>query len=159
MLRGPRSLGSQFQDIDPDNMTYEVYHLPSLLAFLILSNSMKKELLELGERIGEVKKKGATQSMITGNSQAFSYQTPKADEERKENSRFASTKCTAQHYISKCALLFYLRCPICLTDFEEGEEVRMLPCIHLYHVVCIDKWLQLNATCCVCQRPLGGSQL
>ena len=62
---------------------------------------MKKELLELGERIGEVKKKGATQSMITGNSQAFSYRAPKADEERKENSRYAS-KFIAQHYISKC---------------------------------------------------------
>ncbi|KAJ2750578.1 hypothetical protein IWQ56_007008, partial [Coemansia nantahalensis] len=39
-------------------------------------------------------------------------------------------------------------CPICLEEFEAGEQVRELPCLHRYHVVCIDTWLVSRSTCC-----------
>ena len=32
-------------------------------------------------------------------------------------------------------------------DFEEGEDVKRLPCSHLYHPACIDQWLALNKVC------------
>merc|ERR1711871_1069803 len=32
-------------------------------------------------------------------------------------------------------------CGVCLVDFEGGEEVRTLPCGHLFHRECIDHWL------------------
>ena len=32
-------------------------------------------------------------------------------------------------------------CAICLAPFEEGEEVKDLPCRHFFHRKCIDQWL------------------
>lgn len=45
-----------------------------------------------------------------------------------------------------------MQCTICLTAFEEGEQVKQLPrCFHLYHPTCIDQWLRRNYTCPICR--------
>ncbi|KAJ8760308.1 hypothetical protein K2173_011861 [Erythroxylum novogranatense] len=44
-------------------------------------------------------------------------------------------------------------CAICLCEFEEGEELRMLPeCLHSYHVACIDMWLHSHTSCPICRN-------
>lgn len=46
-------------------------------------------------------------------------------------------------------------CPICLAEFVEGEEVRILPkCNHGFHVRCIDMWLSSNSSCPTCRQNL-----
>jgi hypothetical protein len=48
-------------------------------------------------------------------------------------------------------------CAICLSEFEDGEELRLLPCVHLYHKECIDVWMRrqgISAACPMCKRPL-----
>nr|AAL85697.1 hypothetical protein T17F15.140-like protein [Hordeum vulgare subsp. vulgare] len=35
-------------------------------------------------------------------------------------------------------------CPIYLEEFKVGNEVCGLPCVHNFHVECIDQWLRLN---------------
>ncbi|KAF3340305.1 RING-H2 finger protein ATL80-like protein [Carex littledalei] len=46
-------------------------------------------------------------------------------------------------------------CVICLTEFEEGEEIRKLPqCGHEFHVGCVDKWLRAQSSCPSCRRVL-----
>ncbi|XP_042017679.1 E3 ubiquitin-protein ligase At1g12760-like isoform X1 [Salvia splendens] len=42
-------------------------------------------------------------------------------------------------------------CCICLCDYDDGSELRELPCAHHFHVACIDKWLYMNATCPLCK--------
>ncbi|CAA0842546.1 RING-H2 finger protein ATL68 [Striga hermonthica] len=43
-------------------------------------------------------------------------------------------------------------CSICLCEYREGEMLRMLPdCRHSFHVMCVDAWLKLNASCPVCR--------
>ncbi|XP_022147433.1 E3 ubiquitin-protein ligase At4g11680 isoform X2 [Momordica charantia] len=42
-------------------------------------------------------------------------------------------------------------CCICLTAYENGTELRELPCNHHFHCSCIDKWLHINATCPLCK--------
>ncbi|VVB10177.1 unnamed protein product [Arabis nemorensis] len=46
-------------------------------------------------------------------------------------------------------------CAICLTEFSDGEEIRILPlCNHSFHVACIDKWLTSRSSCPSCRRIL-----
>jgi hypothetical protein len=39
-------------------------------------------------------------------------------------------------------------CGVCLLEFEEGDELRKLPCDHRFHKECIDSWLLECSTCC-----------
>ncbi|VDP45242.1 unnamed protein product [Heligmosomoides polygyrus] len=32
-------------------------------------------------------------------------------------------------------------CAICMIEFEPGEKVRFLPCMHSFHQTCVDDWL------------------
>jgi hypothetical protein len=32
-------------------------------------------------------------------------------------------------------------CSVCMESFAEGQDVRVLPCDHIYHQGCIDPWL------------------
>ncbi|KAM3340913.1 RING-H2 finger protein ATL33-like [Capsicum galapagoense] len=46
-------------------------------------------------------------------------------------------------------------CPVCLTAFVEGEEVRQLmTCKHMFHFNCIDKWLCSKSSCPVCRAAV-----
>ena len=45
-------------------------------------------------------------------------------------------------------------CVICLGDYEEGEEVRFLPCKHHFHKECVDVWLRLDKACCLCKQDI-----
>ncbi|KAK9927307.1 hypothetical protein M0R45_024496 [Rubus argutus] len=42
-------------------------------------------------------------------------------------------------------------CCICLSSYDDGVELRQLPCGHHFHCSCIDKWLFINATCPLCK--------
>ncbi|KAJ7770221.1 hypothetical protein DFH07DRAFT_806142 [Mycena maculata] len=46
-------------------------------------------------------------------------------------------------------------CPICIVDFEEGDDLRVLPCdgAHCFHQSCVDPWLlELSTMCPICRQ-------
>ena len=48
-----------------------------------------------------------------------------------------------------------LECAVCLTAFDDGDELRLLPqCSHAFHPDCIDPWLEDHITCPLCRANL-----
>nr|DAD27761.1 TPA_asm: hypothetical protein HUJ06_029229 [Nelumbo nucifera] len=46
-------------------------------------------------------------------------------------------------------------CAVCLCQFKDGEDVRVLPgCRHSFHVPCIDMWLFSHANCPLCRTAI-----
>ncbi|KAA8529547.1 hypothetical protein F0562_033654 [Nyssa sinensis] len=46
-------------------------------------------------------------------------------------------------------------CAVCLCEFSEQDNLRLLPlCSHAFHIDCIDTWLLSNSTCPLCRGTL-----
>ncbi|XP_039172444.1 E3 ubiquitin-protein ligase At1g12760-like [Eucalyptus grandis] len=48
-------------------------------------------------------------------------------------------------------------CCICLSRYADNDELKELPCHHVFHVECIDKWLKINASCPLCKSEISES--
>jgi len=48
-------------------------------------------------------------------------------------------------------------CSICLGEYEEGEELRLLGCLHVFHRQCVDQWLTVSRECPLCKRDVAVS--
>ncbi|CAE6522568.1 unnamed protein product [Rhizoctonia solani] len=49
-------------------------------------------------------------------------------------------------------------CPICILDFEEDDDLRVLPCEgrHRFHKDCVDQWLlELSSSCPLCREDFA----
>ncbi|CAL5322471.1 unnamed protein product [Camellia sinensis] len=46
-------------------------------------------------------------------------------------------------------------CAVCLSEFLDGEQIRVLPdCLHPFHVPCIDMWLYSHSNCPICRTDV-----
>ena len=52
------------------------------------------------------------------------------------------------------AIVLGEQCSICRMEFEDGEELRVLPCKHAEHAACLDQWLAVNRTCPICAHEV-----
>ncbi|KAJ8936445.1 hypothetical protein NQ314_012307 [Rhamnusium bicolor] len=50
-------------------------------------------------------------------------------------------------------------CVICMGEFLVGDALRYLPCMHTYHMTCIDDWLMRSLTCPSCLEPVDAALL
>ena len=51
-----------------------------------------------------------------------------------------------------------VKCLICQENYEEGEELRCLPCQHCFHKECVDTWLSTKDTCAFCRKSIEESE-
>lgn len=47
-------------------------------------------------------------------------------------------------------------CTICLDEIKKNEIIRTLPCSHIFHKVCIDKWFEKKQVCPNCNQSAFG---
>jgi len=84
-------------------------------------------LLGLARQLSENKPKGMSKSDID---RLVTYQYAVSDSDAKR-----STGDTSESQIS---------CVVCMCDFSQRQRVRELPCQHIFHAKCIDKWLKVE---------------
>lgn len=52
----------------------------------------------------------------------------------------------------------FYECAVCLNEFQEDEKLRIIPnCSHVFHIDCIDVWLQSNANCPLCRTSISST--
>ncbi|KAM4027225.1 uncharacterized protein ACNLHF_023040 [Anomaloglossus baeobatrachus] len=44
------------------------------------------------------------------------------------------------------------RCPICIEDYQIGEQLTVIPCNHFFHLGCISDWLRSSPHCPLCRN-------
>ena len=49
------------------------------------------------------------------------------------------------------------QCSICMTDYEEGEEILTLLCFHKFHAECIETWFKNQDWCPVCRLKIDAN--
>ncbi|XP_050672414.1 LIM domain-containing protein A [Leptidea sinapis] len=82
-------------------------------------------LVQVGD-VGDARRsRGATRAVIERNTYRHAYSRP------------------GEHLDEKCT--------ICLSIFEEDSDCRRLPCMHLFHMECVDQWLSTNKHCPICR--------
>ncbi|XP_030044618.1 E3 ubiquitin-protein ligase Arkadia isoform X4 [Microcaecilia unicolor] len=103
-----------------------------------------EELIHLEERLGNVNR-GASQGTIERCTYPHKYKKVSTDwfSQRKLHGKQDGEEGTEEDTEEKCT--------ICLSILEEGEDVRRLPCMHLFHQVCVDQWLITNKKCPICR--------
>ncbi|KAJ8285451.1 hypothetical protein GJAV_G00026920 [Gymnothorax javanicus] len=100
------------------------------------TSSAQVELLQLEDRLGSVNR-GAVQTTIER------YTFPHKYKKRKPVDLKISMNEEESDIDEKCT--------ICLSMLEDGEDVRRLPCMHLFHQACVDQWLATSRKCPICR--------
>ncbi|KAL4660899.1 RING finger protein 165-like [Arapaima gigas] len=95
-----------------------------------------EELLQLEDRLGSMSR-GAVQSTIERFTIPHKYKKRRLQELKID--------------IDEEDLDIDEKCTICLSMLEDGEDVRRLPCMHLFHQACVDQWLATSRKCPICR--------
>ncbi len=45
-------------------------------------------------------------------------------------------------------------CSVCKDEFEDREELVLMPCKHLFHGACLVPWLKMHNSCPTCRYEL-----
>ena len=60
-------------------------------------------------------------------------------------------------YSSRTSSLYNSNCVICLSQYEDGEQLSTLPCSekHVFHTGCVQNWLKKSRCCPLCMKEIS----
>jgi hypothetical protein len=101
---------------------------------LDVDNMDYEQLLELGAAIGDVKKERwrSRSAAIIRDLCTITWDT--VDESERKRLRLED------------------KCPVCMEEFAPQDALKILPCLHGFHAVCADGWLEENDSCPLCKQ-------
>ncbi|XP_058777764.1 E3 ubiquitin-protein ligase RHA2B-like [Vicia villosa] len=68
-----------------------------------------------------------------------------------QSSESSTTKTTTSNDVGLCC--------VCLSMLNNKDEIRVLPCSHEFHKVCVNSWLKgHHKTCPLCRFPMGAEE-
>jgi E3 ubiquitin-protein ligase RNF38/44 len=88
-----------------------------------------KALLGLARQLSENKPKGMSKCDID---RLVTYQYNVDCSAKRSDAESSTSDGTSQ-----------TSCVVCMCDFVQRQRVRELPCQHIFHAKCIDKWLKV----------------
>ena len=50
------------------------------------------------------------------------------------------------------------KCLICLENFKKGDNIIILPCIHIFHSDCIKNWMKKQLLCPICKNKINNKK-
>lgn len=125
------TMSQRFPDMYAISALSDIPHYVSLPHYMPLLSRHVQESMRLFEHRRMVVNRGASQGTIERNTFPHKYKKiPRSGGDSEDN-------------VEKCT--------ICLSEFEDNEDVRRLPCMHLFHIVCVDQWLTTNKRCPICR--------
>lgn len=125
------AVSQRFPDLYAISALSDIPQYVSLPHYMPLLSRHVQETMRLFEHRRMVVNRGASQNTIERNTFPHKYKKiPRSGGDSEDN-------------VEKCT--------ICLSEFEDNEEVRRLPCMHLFHIVCVDQWLTTNKRCPICR--------
>lgn len=139
-------LSSVLEDVSPSNTPQTT---ANELGQTASNGSSYELLLRLSELLGQVRQRNVSQEAVDTSIPALKYsefikRNPKPDI---QNNISPKGHSIADHDINDCS--------ICLNPYEGNDMVRSLPCNHVFHQNCVDKWLVGHVNSCpLCRQKV-----
>ncbi|GAA5948311.1 hypothetical protein JCM10213_000085 [Rhodosporidiobolus nylandii] len=108
-------------------------------------------LLRLSEQLGDVKPKGVSASKLE-QLRRFKYADWPALAETSGGIGTSKGKEKEMLKLAEKGREKEERCPVCLCDYEDEDDVMLGDCSHGFHTDCLTAWLKEHGSCPVCRR-------
>jgi hypothetical protein len=145
-------LHPSLRNLLPPELLAQLSNLPPGLQMLLLNTDMMasgdvyERLMELQETLSS--RRGLSNETINQIRSDKWHVGISGNNSGDEGAATATGAVTAEGSFSASS---QTTCMVCLGDFEENDDVRILPCRHVFHLGCIDEWLKRCTDCPICK--------
>ena len=116
-----------------------------------------ENLLALGDRLGQVRKRGLGKERL-GMIEKFKYSRKfpklKANKLKKAGEVCSKEMEKGMGIGNEAEVKEQNMCIVCMEEFKRSSTCKEMPCKHIFHSRCLDKWLLTNANCPICRHQL-----
>lgn len=106
-----------------------------------------EDFINLMDRMGTVNRSATDQEIDSLPSHQYQNKTSKGRNSTADPSASSSSTTNEDKQQDD-------KCAICLGDYEPDEDVKNMPCGHMFHSECLGRWLKINRTCPICKQSL-----